>query len=275
MQKLSAWLWSPEKRIGEPITGPYIALLVAVGSAVLGLILPLLDVKGSLYWGSALALIFLWLIAHFFMKWDKTINLRPFPKTLLILGVAIAYGFLVGRQVLAKWREEHAVVVTLEQKYKQIQSLRIRDLYKNDFDHTTKLSMGSLNGVVNGAFFTAEMQLYQNHYEHSCFVGFYIPENEKTVLIAESIASRYSLPLTWDSKITSKTFDTSQTISSKNLTFTKRVFIYHEHFLDPSDVAAIQKYYDDMGLAVVLRGPEYLAMRTQYLLTLANAERQK
>ena len=250
-------------RSGEPITSPYVAVLATAGSVLLALILVLLDVKESLYWGSALAVGLFALIVHFVLIWDKTINRRFTTKSLIVILVGCGYFWLVGKQVLAKYRQEHVTEASLDQRYVAIGKTTVQDLYRSDFPQTFKLSGSGLQGFADGVPFLTQSQVYEDLSEHAMFVRFYIPRSAQAYKLCAALSEQSFKQFERARQISVTTVDSTQEMSTKDLTFTGRVFVYHEDHFEPMEIASLSKLYQAKGLSVVFRGPEYLRIRME------------
>ena len=107
------------------------------------------------------------------------------------------------------------------------------------------------------------------------FLAFYIRPSSETVGLATAISYRYQIAL--DSWIQKGTFSTqnpgdSEQMTSKTLTFTKRIYIYHETYIPLLDKVKISDSFRARGLSVILRSSDYLtSKRMEYGLKLAKA----
>jgi len=207
------WFFRKETSAGEPITSPLVAAIGMGAGMVLSMMLVLLDVKGSLWWGSGFAVVFFYLFVHFIWIWDKTSNLRAWAKIAILLLGGGTYFWMVGKQVLFKYREEHAAKHTLEEKYASIQRLTIHDLYKNDISiGTFKYSNSTYSGRIGGVDWAVESQLYENLEQGAMFVGYYVPSNKRTPQIAEVLIKAVPQVLASNSNQRIETVPSNQTV---------------------------------------------------------------
>lgn len=155
----------------------------------------------------------------------------------------------------AKWRLQYAP-----------EKLTVRDLYYTDFS-------SAVNGSLHyGGFVLQNGETKsQTHIEYvvirqmemgSKFLAFYILYTNETPHICVSLADKtqYALGDWLEGRTdTEKIPGDSEQLSSKDLVFSKRVFIYHEAYLSPEQIIEIRNAYHGQGLSVILRGTDYLA----------------
>jgi hypothetical protein len=138
--------------------------------------------------------------------------------------------------------------------------LTLESLFRADFPNLMKFTISadpvvfengeSVNGVVS--------QEYADFPARSCFIGYYIPASDLTFRVCVRLAnSSRSLIDELTKRMDVQTFDASGT-SLKDLTFSGRVYIYHQIPLTLKQKSVLVDYYSSQHLAVDFRGIEYL-----------------
>jgi hypothetical protein len=137
--------------------------------------------------------------------------------------------------------------------------LTLEALFKTDFPNLFKTTMVSDPVVFeDGERVTLTSQEYEDFTTKSSFVGFYIPLTFKTFRVCVRVGN--SVPHFIDEinkRMSLQMYDTSGT-SLRDLTFSGRVFVYHEEPLTLKQKAVLVDYFRSKKLAVEFRGIEYL-----------------
>ena len=139
--------------------------------------------------------------------------------------------------------------------------LTLETLFKTDFPNVVKTTITpDPTRFEDGRTITIISQAYEDFASKSLFVGYYIPYTDLTFRecvrignkksaqsLIEAVNKRLSLSLTDDANT-----------SIKDLTFTGRVYIYHEWPLTLQQKAKLVDYYKENGLSVQFFGIDYL-----------------
>jgi hypothetical protein len=139
------------------------------------------------------------------------------------------------------------------------QRLTLESLFKGDFPSLFKYSMVADPIVFeDGERVTVTSQEYGDFSAKSSFVGFYVPPTLKTFRVCVRLAnSTQHFVNEINKRMSMQMFDTSGT-KLKDLTFSGRVFIYHEEPLTLKQKSTLVDYYQSKNLAVEFRGLDYL-----------------
>jgi hypothetical protein len=152
--------------------------------------------------------------------------------------------------------------------------LTLKRLFLADFgEHTFRpnmdmdMTIGSKTNQFPPTTWHFTAQLYLDVGEASQFVGFYIPiqdrdpdeASRKTVQLCENLPDHLGDFISKLQGMQLTVPDTrGTTITSSSLTFSRRVYIYHEDFISPQALADLIKKYDQYQLLVEFRSGEYL-----------------
>jgi len=92
------------------------------------------------------------------------------------------------------------------------------------------------------------------------FIVFYIPDSDKTPAFCKFLASKYQDYLNSDGSVrfTAKAPGISDELDSRDLVFSKRIYIYHETDLPAKAIARIDAAFRKRGISVILRSMDYL-----------------
>jgi len=146
----------------------------------------------------------------------------------------------------------------------------LSDLFSRDFPTTMKLSDDSI-GIQwkdNGSVLHLKRQLYLDFPANNKFVGFYVPSSDPSDLtrtsevclkLAQVDAVQQAI-----GDMSKKTFiaaGMAQTTTIEDLTFSGRVFIYHEELLSIPQQADIIRVFSAKHYKVEFMGPDYLGKR--------------
>ena len=151
------------------------------------------------------------------------------------------------------------------------------DLFKSDFPGTLRATDTDVDAYTmstpEGSTIKVKRQTYEDYAAKTKFIGFYISKPQppaKDFSGKDTFAACLEL---LKHNAVEETFDHfgkqvavaggygDQMTTSKELTFSGRVLIYHEEFLSIPQKADILKEYKEKGLAVTFMGPDYLGTR--------------
>jgi len=108
---------------------------------------------------------------------------------------------------------------------------------------------------------------YIIHYDlvtNSAFLSIYIPLSQYAYTIAMTIADDYKTILDHEARevrATGKDPGDSATLDSKNVQFSRRIFIYHEDYLTLEQLGFLEILYKEKNLSAQFRGRDYLAVK--------------
>jgi hypothetical protein len=144
----------------------------------------------------------------------------------------------------------------------------LHELFKTDFNTLLRQSIEMKANLSNGKTITLYATEYFDFQGKSKFIGFYIPASgpisNSSYIACGLISEEYKKTM---DNIESSTIITggfvgdSQQTSSKDLSFSGRIYIYHDDVLSLQQLATLEKIYQSKGLSVVFRGNEYLIAR--------------
>jgi|ERR1700733_3281221 len=139
----------------------------------------------------------------------------------------------------------------------------LESLFKSDFPNTNRFTINAEPTVFeDGESVVVTSQEYADFPARSSFIGYYIPSTPLTFRVCVRVAnSPRELLNTLAKKISMQTNDASAT-KLTDLSFSGRVFIYHEWPLTLRQKSRLVDYYESKHLAVEFRGPEYLRDQT-------------
>jgi hypothetical protein len=160
--------------------------------------------------------------------------------------------------------------------------LTVRDLFWTDFTSPENTSVrhggftirNNENGVLTHIGSVVVHQLQAGFKS----IALYILDTNETPHLAVSLANFYKQPLEdyMEGAIeTAKAApgDSAQ-LSSKDLVLSNRVFVYHETYLSPQQIAEAENVWKAQGVVVVFRGPDYLQYEKMEI-TLKRAQGKK
>jgi hypothetical protein len=115
------------------------------------------------------------------------------------------------------------------------------------------------------------VSIFTDPVSSSKFLAFYIPLQEPRRGSASGLALLIKEKYQWvldnaprnDLTVTTRTPGDSDTITDKEAVFSKRIYVYHENFMPPKDIVALEDEYKRSGLTVDFRGPDYFAYRKE------------
>jgi hypothetical protein len=148
------------------------------------------------------------------------------------------------------------------------------DLFRKDFTNTLKASDEDVDAYTistpEGSAIKVKRQTYEDYEARTKFVGFYISRpdppskdfsGKDTFAACMELLKHNAVQETFDhfgKQVAVMSGYGDQMTTSKELTFSGRVVIYHEEFLSIPQKADILKEYKEKGLAVTFRGSDYL-----------------
>lgn len=94
-------------------------------------------------------------------------------------------------------------------------------------------------------------------------MGFLVSEQDDAFLVGQVIAHHFDMLV--DFVLQLKNYEYKSIGEPKqalrDLTFSGRVFLYHETELSPRQVADLDDMFSSRGMSLILRGPDYLTQR--------------
>ena len=140
--------------------------------------------------------------------------------------------------------------------------LMLHDLYLTDFE--------SIQQKSSGAMFVDDAHTIQIQYTIATelelggkFLIFYIPSSGHTAGICAYLAKQYNFVLDKAPQllVEQKGVGDSGTTSTKEAIFTRRIFIYHETYLDAETTVALTKDFAENGASAIFRSSDYLSTK--------------
>ena len=145
------------------------------------------------------------------------------------------------------------------------------DLFKSDFSNLSQLSVettATVGGPSNTSTFYTKV--YLDFSAKTWFGAFFLPKNKDSYLIAADLANTY-LRLLEDAKqkvyMAFKDPGDSERIEIAELTFSGRIYLYHEDDLSLKQMSDLTELFKTKGAALQLRGKPYQisrAMQSQH-----------
>lgn len=147
--------------------------------------------------------------------------------------------------------------------------LTLLDLFYTDFS-VTIAGMGAVY-LDSEKKWPLNVSIFTDPASSSKFLAFYIPLQEPKRGSAMGLALLIKREYQWvldnapsnDLTVTTRTPGDSDTITDKEAVFSKRIYIYHENFMPPKEIAELEDEYKRSGLSVDFRGPDYFAYRKE------------
>lgn len=134
----------------------------------------------------------------------------------------------------------------------------LRHYFDNDFG-LLKLNCELTMTKVDGSSAVIPFQIHRNFDSHSDFVSAYVPrEGDEGYIraLASAVQQRYDQMVSGLQITVSQPGDARAT-RSDSMTFTRRVYVYHECHLEPRQVADLIDAYAAQNLDLQLRGTAY------------------
>jgi hypothetical protein len=245
---------------------------------------------GEFLWAKACFIAAAFLMAIGFLAW-----LYEEPRPLWIrlsLGLAVGGFAFVATPELLRWvsyREKlssniHAqptlqTEVNTSSPETQIASERppsLLDLYKSDFSQFMSYFMHPSIEENGKSIYSFESRIYYDFNGGSKFYSFYFPANSRSYEFCLDFAAHYQQTLDeLNNNIAAKVNDPANAnsggISSDDLKFSGRFFIYYEGDLSTAQLASIETAYKNAGIQVLVRDQRYAATRWLQKLAAQNA----
>jgi hypothetical protein len=142
----------------------------------------------------------------------------------------------------------------------------MREFFKQDFTSLPKITETVPFVAKAGWSQEIDAQLYVDLAGKAVFVGYFIPSSSHTVDICRELANEPRLTITdLEKKLSVKGGYVGENSKTKltDLTFTGRVYIYHETNLTPKDVDRLTDLYTSKSLSLILRGFDYFLAAQQ------------
>jgi len=148
--------------------------------------------------------------------------------------------------------------------------LVLHDLYMTDFfannvpgENTSAWRYGfKAKSNRTGATTEVEYSVINQTQRGSELLMFYIPYTSETYTVCSSLSGVYQQALDGDlggGVETSKVPGDSEQTTSKNLVFSKMIYVYHETYLSLEQTIAVRDAFKKHGVTVILRSSDYLA----------------
>jgi hypothetical protein len=153
-----------------------------------------------------------------------------------------------------------------DEKRMKAAKLTLIDLFKTEFPDFMKLTceytITPKDGIrIEEKVPPVEATVYMEWLGKSEFIGFYVPSSNYSFIVCGLLADKWQKIITDANSKVEIQFGVSSSMdktSLKELTFTRRVYLYHEDSFDLQQLAEIERVYKSQGLSVVFRGPQYL-----------------
>ena len=152
----------------------------------------------------------------------------------------------------------------------------MQELFAAEFSNLKSTNMDVSVQLENGTQQTVKARFYFDFPEKVEFVGFFIPASERTYDICTNLVDRVQ-PARDDIRkgFSVKAGDTGGSNSMNDLTFSGRVFLYHESPLTIQEKAALQNLYSSRNFNVWFRDIEYVEspqhMHAQYAVSVSDS----
>ncbi|MDP1864889.1 MAG: hypothetical protein Q8L13_00925 [Bradyrhizobium sp.] len=142
----------------------------------------------------------------------------------------------------------------------------LRDFFQSDFPALMKMHTELIFGEADAQDKIAA-QGYMDFDSHSLFVGFFVPRSPRTMDVCTALSDWPQRMIDhFNNQIDVEKREPGSPSSTRmrDLTPSKRVYLYHEDSLSLQQHAEIERAYQAKGLFVFFRGPDYLS--TQWTL---------
>jgi hypothetical protein len=142
-----------------------------------------------------------------------------------------------------------------------LDSITLESLFIDDFPNLFKFRTDGELVFESGEKLKIESQEYVDYAARSSFVRFYIPNTPLTFRASARIGNSVpSFLKSIASRLNAETISSGGTDTSfRNLTFTRRVFLYHDWPLTLKEKATLEDYFNTHDLDVEFRGLDYLS----------------
>jgi hypothetical protein len=140
--------------------------------------------------------------------------------------------------------------------------LTLHDLFLNDFDSVQQRATGAIF-VDKAKQISVQYTIATDLALRSKFLIFYVLPNDHTAGIIAYLAKQYNFVLDKapQLQIAQKGLGDSGTISTKEAIFTKRIYVYHETYLDAGTTVELTRIYAKEGISVIFRSTDYLSSK--------------
>jgi hypothetical protein len=142
-------------------------------------------------------------------------------------------------------------------------------LNRSRWDDRT-LTVGGRTNKFPSQTMTFTPQLWIDFHGGNKFLGFYIPIQDKdpekssgkTVLLCKYLPDQVPAVIQMLSSLhVTMPQSRGSTVSTDNLILSKKLYIYHEDFIDPKDLGDLVRLFEAKQFLVEFRGQEYLSSR--------------
>jgi hypothetical protein len=143
------------------------------------------------------------------------------------------------------------------------------ELFNTDFSNLLKLSsevtatIGNTDGTSHNI--AAKVSVYSDYIANSKFYSFYIPKSpvNQSFDVCTRLAKEYPniINKISDSVITSTKEPGGPSISSRDLVFSGRIYLYHENDMSLKQKAELEDLFKANGAHIIFRGPDYQQTR--------------
>ena len=175
------------------------------------------------------------------------------------ISILIAFAMLA----LARFEAEHQPQFSnFARKIGLIKMQSLSDLYSADFSNYVNSEKDSLISNRAGNKVEIKLRVYFDVVSGALFVSYYVPQSANTYESCVGLASRVKEQISLiENQIgkssVSLSADSPMPIEFDELTFTGRVFIYHDTAMSPRQIADLVDLFKAQGLTLHLRGWEY------------------
>jgi hypothetical protein len=175
----------------------------------------------------------------------KTVQLKPSVRE---LAPPTPRSNSVFDSTIAEWRIKNSPF-----------DLTLHDLFLTDFNRIEQKAMGAIF-VDPDRKISVQYAILISLSTRSKFLSFYVLQSNETAKICASLANDYGFVLDKATQLllTENEPGSSGTVSTKEAVFTRRIYIYHETYLDAGTTAKLVEFYSHKGLSVILRSIDYL-----------------
>jgi hypothetical protein len=138
----------------------------------------------------------------------------------------------------------------------------VKQLFETEFPALLKLTSALDATFADGTKLQVPMYVYHDYDSNADFVGFYVPHSPHLFDVALSLIAGHKdeyQKLRKEIQIETKGPGDLVTVKSEDLTFTGRVYLYHEDELSLRQLADLTDAYKAANLIVQFRGQSYAA----------------
>lgn len=145
-----------------------------------------------------------------------------------------------------------------------IQRLTLRELFNTDFNKYFRTSNEFVFAFGDGREARLPYSVMADFSARTKFVAFFVPHSQNALNDCHAIADNFEKTFEAVEEAVSVTARRDGEVSStdmKDLTFSGRVYIYHEDYLDLQQMAFLERIFTSKNAAVAFRGDGYLSSR--------------